>query len=494
MASLQTRASDAENESFYLLERFLFFFYDLNIKVDMKEYMETVKLTPAELKQQPYLWLSNSASLSELSDEWDLCSPSEHVENNAECEAEQVNTIKTSARPLSTASLTNYCVSDILEVLSLEKDYESWVAKVPKDILKKTKKDEVKRQELIYELFKTERNFLSAMVALKEVFQDSIILKDLLKTEKVYSIFANLDDIVMLSYQMHRRMKGKAMREYVVSTIDDLFDEQFESYKSFAIFCSNQPIAKDILHLERKKSPALDQFLIEAERDPRCNRMKMEDMFIMPMQRITRYNLFLQNLYEKSKNAKDKERIYSCLSRVAGVLSYVNTRTKRVGNIYELKKLQDMLVLENNVKLDLCDSPRDFIRQGELIVNSAVSVEEIKKYATKHSKNAYSVEGADKKKDGQESLKKTIIVLNDMVIIGTLSKNKLIVKDEPLLFTEVHVTDGIGGGSLKSFFLLNKTKNSLTEFVCFSVAEKKAWINVISTAAKEACLAQLPMK
>jgi hypothetical protein len=40
----------------------------------------------------------------------------------------------------------------------------------------------------------------------------------------------------------------------------------------------------------------------------------------MPMQRITRYNLFLQNLYEKSKNAKDKERIYSCLSRVAGVL------------------------------------------------------------------------------------------------------------------------------------------------------------------------------
>ena len=67
-----------------------------------------------------------------------------------------------------------------------------------------------------------------------------------------------------------------------------------------------------------------------------------------------------------------------------------------------------------------------------------------------------------------------------MLIISTEKNNKLIVKDEPLLFKHVHVADNAASTTdKKSFFLINERNIERYEFCCFSSAEKKAWIGLI---------------
>lgn len=376
----------------------------------------------------------------------------------------------------------------IYSILYQEKEYDSWKQYVPKQVYKSLSESskmskEIKRQEIIFELFNTERNFLKAMVTLKQVFQDPLYESHgkILSKERAHQVFANLDEIVVVSHKLYTRMKVRMDEGYIVKSLQDIFEESFECLKVYATFCSNQTIAQDEISKLRNKNEQFCKFVKEAERNPKCAQYKylLNDLMVMPIQRITRYTLFLNTLLSKSGNPVDKALLDTVIPRLQNIVSYVENRTGRVRNAYQLKKIHQSIICENGVMLDILDAPREFLKGGLLYVKSSITAKDLgnKNFKTKI-------------KDVKALDKQSIILLNDMVIIGSSRNGKLYIKDNPLLFKNVHVCDHSGTvNDKKSFFLIDKQKFERLELCCFSPAEKKSWIREIQNLqSKSMCV------
>jgi len=134
---------------------------------------------------------------------------------------------------------------------------------------------------IFLELIKTEKNFLQAMLALKEVYRDSLLTRRIVEPKLVTKMFSNLDEVrnkknnnsnsnnnndnnekvVSVSFRMYTKMEELSSTSNIIKSVAYLFNEEFESFKVFATFCSNQTIAKDCLQKEKKRNEQFQKFL-----------------------------------------------------------------------------------------------------------------------------------------------------------------------------------------------------------------------------------------
>eukprot|EP00123_Amoebidium_parasiticum_P000757 comp11651_c1_seq1/m.6165 comp11651_c1_seq1/g.6165 ORF comp11651_c1_seq1/g.6165 comp11651_c1_seq1/m.6165 type:complete len:917 (-) comp11651_c1_seq1:6-2756(-) len=363
-------------------------------------------------------------------------------------------------------------MATIKEALKLgEPTKSSWSESVPKDTLKKLSKHDIKRQETIYELIQTDKNFVADMITLKEVFQDPMREQNIYTGQQTASIFSNLDEVIMVAYRFCKRLLGRQAEAQVVEKIGDLFDDEFELFKVFATFCANTTQATDEISSLKRSKKDFEKFIQEAESNARCHRLALDSFLASPMQRLTRYQLLLKTVADCTpQDHPDKSLIADfAMPRIKDVLDYVNKRTARITNTFKLKKIQASI--ESNLALDLCDTPRELIHEGSLDVKMAHRADDV---ASKKSSKLKPVHA---------------IVFSDMLLVGEMKNGKLVVDVEPIPLYNVLVKDVASSGSDKKSFFLISTSNGVArmhELSAYSVAEKKNWIQVIEETSNRA--------
>ncbi|KAJ8683003.1 hypothetical protein QAD02_018795 [Eretmocerus hayati] len=232
--------------------------------------------------------------------------------------------------------------------VDVEADPPDWSQAVAEDVLANLTNAEKKRQEVINELFHTERSHVRALKVLSQVFHKPLLETQVLPIDQIQLLFSNLDEMVTLHSQFNQAMKRKKRENPLVGDVGELLLEMFdgEAGEVFELaaskYCAKQQVALRSLREQRRKDPKLNSFLNEVEANPMCRRLQLKDHILTGMLRLTKYPLLFDNLAKYTSEQNDKERtaVLRALERSREILSRVNQAVREAEDYHRLSEIQ----------------------------------------------------------------------------------------------------------------------------------------------------------
>ncbi|XP_036743544.2 rho guanine nucleotide exchange factor 12 isoform X2 [Manis pentadactyla] len=266
----------------------------------------------------------------------------------------------------------------------LETDPPNWQQLVSREVLLGLKPCEIKRQEVINELFYTERAHVRTLKVLDQVFYQRVSREGILSPSELRKIFSNLEDILQLHIALNEQMKAIRKRNET-SVIDQIGEDLLTWFSgpgeeklkhAAATFCSNQPFALEMIKSRQKKDSRFQTFVQDAESNPLCRRLQLKDIIPTQMQRLTKYPLLLDNIAKYTEWSMEREKVKKAADHCRQILNYVNQAVKEAENKQRLEDYQRRLDTSNlklseypNVEelrnLDL--TKRKMIHEGPLV-------------------------------------------------------------------------------------------------------------------------------
>nr|AAR30497.1 RhoGEF [Caenorhabditis elegans] len=226
------------------------------------------------------------------------------------------------------------------------------------DVIRHLKPKEKKRQEVINELFHTERTHVRNLKILYHVFYKPIVTSKIVTEELANLLFANLEELLNLHKSMSDAMRAEVekwrsapprVNGGIYGDIGVLMESMFDGeaaenlMRVTATFCQHQQHALEFLRTrcKREKDDAFVRFLAEAESNPVCRKLQLKDMIPVEMQRLVKYPLLLETIAKYTTEPSEEQ---NCLLRTVAsakrILSAVNTAKRNAENLRRLEELQ----------------------------------------------------------------------------------------------------------------------------------------------------------
>uniref|UniRef100_A0A8C3P6B5 Rho guanine nucleotide exchange factor 12 n=1 Tax=Chrysemys picta bellii TaxID=8478 RepID=A0A8C3P6B5_CHRPI len=369
-----------------------------------------------------------------------------------------------------------------------ETDPPNWQQLVSQEVLLGLKPHEIKRQEVINELFYTERAHVRTLKVLHQVFYQRVLREGILTPSDLRKIFSNLEDILLLHTGLNDQMKAVRKRNET-SVIDQIGEDLLtwfsgageENLKhATATFCSNQPFALEVIKSRQKKDSRFQTFVQDAESNPLCRRLQLKDIIPTEMQRLTKYPLLLDNIAKYSERPEEKESVKKAADHCRQILNYVNQAVKESENKQRLEDYQR--------RLDL-----SYLKQSEYPMLDEIRNLDLTKKKMIHEGPLTWKVNRDKTIDLYTLLLEDILVLlqkqDDKLVLRCHSKILASTSDSKHTFSPVIKLNTVLVRQVatdnKAFFVISMSENGaqIYELVAQTVSEKTVWQDLIARMA-----------
>ncbi|XP_042199795.1 rho guanine nucleotide exchange factor 12 isoform X2 [Callorhinchus milii] len=377
---------------------------------------------------------------------------------------------------------------DQTHISDVEQDPTNWQQLVTREVLAGLKPLEIKRQEVINELFHTERAHIRMLRVLDVIFQQKMVRDGTLPPGDIKHIFCNLEAILQLHVSLNERMK-KVWKKNENLVVDNIGEEllawfsgpEEEKFKrAAATFCSNQPFALEFIKNKQKKDSRFQAVIQEAESKPQCRRLQLKDIIPTEMQRLTKYPLLLENIAKNTEQLEEKQKVRKAAECCRHILNYVNQTVKEAENKARLEDYQRRLDLSSLKQLDyplieefrsLDLTKRNMIHEGPLTwrVNKDKTID------------LYTLLLEDILVLSQKQDEKLVLKCHSKNLAATADTKHTfspIIKLTSVLVREV-ATDN------KAFFVISMSVDGaqIYELVAHTVSERKTWQYLITQAS-----------
>ncbi|XP_054448434.1 rho guanine nucleotide exchange factor 12 isoform X3 [Pteronotus mesoamericanus] len=383
----------------------------------------------------------------------------------------------------------------------LETDPPNWQQLVSREVLLGLKPCEIKRQEVINELFYTERAHVRTLKVLDQVFYQRVSREGILSPSELRKIFSNLEDILQLHIGLNEQMKAIRKRNET-SVIDQIGEDLLTWFSgpgeeklkhAAATFCSNQPFALEMIKSRQKKDSRFHTFVQDAESNPLCRRLQLKDIIPTQMQRLTKYPLLLDNIAKYTEWPAEREKVKKAADHCRQILNYVNQAVKEAENKQRLEDYQRRLDTSN---LKLSEYPNvEELRNLDLTKRKMI-----------HEGPLVWKVNRDKTIDLYTLLLEDILVLlqkqDDRLVLRCHSKILASTADSKHTFSPVIKLSTVLVRQVatdnKAFFVISMSDNGaqIYELVAQTVSEKTVWQDLIcqmATSVKEQSTKPIPL-
>ncbi|KAM8852981.1 rho guanine nucleotide exchange factor 12 isoform 1-T1 [Synchiropus picturatus] len=369
-----------------------------------------------------------------------------------------------------------------------EHDPPNWQQLVGREVLAGLRPHEIKRQEVINELFHTERAHVRMLKVLDHVFYQKLSKDSILPTADVRNIFTNLEEILQLHVTILEKMAAirKRNESSVIDQIgDDLLSwfsggEEEKIKLAVGTFCSNQPFALEIIKSKQKKDSRFASFIQEAESNRLCRRLQLKDIIPVEMQRLTKYPLLLDNIAKYTDNTVEKDKVKQAADCCRKILNHVNQAVKESEDKQRLEDYQRRLDLSS---LKQTDNP---------MILELKNLDLTKKTMVHEGPLSWKV-NKDKTIELYTLLLEDILVLlqkqDERLILKCHSKNLAGTADTKHIFSPIIKLNSVLVRSVatdnKSFFVLSMSDNGaqIYELMAPTVSDQRTWQRLITQRA-----------
>uniref|UniRef100_A0A1I7Z2X7 Rho guanine nucleotide exchange factor 11 n=1 Tax=Steinernema glaseri TaxID=37863 RepID=A0A1I7Z2X7_9BILA len=227
------------------------------------------------------------------------------------------------------------------------------------EVVRHLKPKEKRRQEVINELFHTERTHVRNLKVLYTVFCKPMLQQQIVGGETINLLFANLDELVEIHSDISRKMRDateawrragtqQGLYGQIGKLMVDIFDGEAGQrfVEATSKFCQHQQHALDLLRHRCKKDrdDQLVKFLSEVESNPLCRKLQLKDMLPVEMQRLVKYPLLLETIAKYTPEPSEEQDLLLCsVTASRRILSMVNLAKRNAENLRRLEELQKKL-------------------------------------------------------------------------------------------------------------------------------------------------------
>ncbi|KAM4619268.1 uncharacterized protein ACJ7VT_008478 [Polymixia lowei] len=365
------------------------------------------------------------------------------------------------------------------EVKDLEAD--SWSATVDKKFLKLHKKDEVKRQDVIYELYQTEFHHVRTLRIMSEVYYKGIQKELQLDSHTLDKIFPMLDDLLdththFLSLLLERKRASLAegRNNILICSIGDILVHQFSGgnaermKKVYGKFCSRHNEAVNLykeLHAKDKRFQALTKRMMSSSI---VRRLSIPECILLVTQRITKYPVLIQRILQHTRDADEDHACVSdalrCVKElIAAVDSKVNEQEKkrRLREVYSRTDSKSIMRMKSGQMF----AKEDLIRGRRLLHDGALQL-----------KNT-----AGRLKDVHAMLLSDVLVFlqekDQKYVFASLDQRSTVISLQKLIVREV-------ANEERGLFLITAgtERPEMVEVLASSKDERNTWMTIIQDA------------
>lgn len=382
----------------------------------------------------------------------------------------------------SNSTIQHYDDSD----LEADADPPNWQGNVDWETIRLLKPKEKKRQDVINELFHTERTHVKNLKILDGIFYKPLLNEGLLPSEFLHLLFPNLEEMLKIHNEFNTLMKEKRKKELIIGNIGEMMLQMFDGTsgenlkQAAATFCRNQSIALESLKAKQKRDQKLGQFLSDAECNHLCRRLQLKDIVATGFQRLTKYPLLLENIAKYTvPNTEEHSNLMKALDCSRQILSYVNQAVKEAENQHRLSEIQKKLDKSALEKVDhpIAHNYKTLDLTKHLLLYEGILTWRLNK---------------------QKSIDVHVILLEDILV--------LLQKQEEKYFLRFHNTNILSGREdtkvahspilklhhlftrdvatdKRAFFLVSTSdQHAIYEFAAPSVSERRMWLRHITEA------------
>jgi hypothetical protein len=228
-------------------------------------------------------------------------------------------------------------------------DEKLWYKTVPQEVLDNVSPAERKRQEILFEIIQTEKQFLDDLQMIQNVFIKPLREMDIIESSQrnafIDSVFLNIDDIYQTNSKLKRKLLSRQRESYCINAIGDIFASIAEEWYIFVEYGAGQAFAKCLIDEEKSNNPKFVHFLKECERKKECRKLPLESFLSSPTTRMGRYPLFLNSsIGGLPKTHPDSITVPQALETIRDILKKINFEAGKAENALKLSRLNTQIV------------------------------------------------------------------------------------------------------------------------------------------------------
>ncbi|XP_066577418.1 rho guanine nucleotide exchange factor 2 isoform X2 [Amia ocellicauda] len=267
-------------------------------------------------------------------------------------------------RALSMESLNDegelHYLQTVEELCQEGRDFEadSWSLAVDSNFLKHQRKEEMKRQDVIYELIQTELHHVRTLRIMEGVFRRGMLEEVGLEPGVVHAVFPCLDTLLALHSSFLRQLLDRRAQSlepgsdhnFLITRLGDILVHQFsgsvadEMRKAYSEFCSRHLKAVKLYKELLSRDKRFQIFIRRVSRGSLLRRHGIQECILLVTQRITKYPVLIDRiLHNSTGNETDAVLLSQSLVQIRSLLSQVDQEVLELERRQRLQEVQTRL-------------------------------------------------------------------------------------------------------------------------------------------------------
>jgi len=199
------------------------------------------------------------------------------------------------------------------------------------------------RAKIVEELLTTEKLYINDLHLTAKEFYVPLKERRIIKDKEIRVIFSNMNVLLGVNVALLKELEKEA--ENPIPPIGSTFCWMSDFLKMYSDYCNNQAEAFKILARCRKENPRFQQFLLEIAQKPELKGLQLNAFLIKPVQRITKYPLFLNELLKNTPDSHPEHtKLKEAIVKVQFILNLINEHTKYQENQLKINELRTILI------------------------------------------------------------------------------------------------------------------------------------------------------
>lgn len=236
--------------------------------------------------------------------------------------------------------------------------------------LKFADEEQAKRTKVIFEILDSERSYVHGLQTLAQVYMDPLLLslktsKPVVKERDLKAIFPHVTVILSHNQIFLKELEDRVAKIIAESTpprLGDLFLRLKDYLHAYSSYVNSYPQANNTLQNLMKSSPKLVQFLNQAKSNPACNSWDLPTFLILPIQRVPRYILLVQELLKYTPPEHiDYNDLVAALVSLRDIADLINESKRDAENLPEVLRVYN--AVEPRIT-NLVEPHRRFVMEG----------------------------------------------------------------------------------------------------------------------------------
>ena len=228
-----------------------------------------------------------------------------------------------------------------------------WINMVPKEVSDSIDDQEKKRQEIIFEIMYTERDFVKDLEYLRDFWMRPLRaagttnhspIPEHRREKFIRTVFGNCLEVLKVNGALCEALNARQKESQVVKTVGDLFLQHVPRFDPFIKYGANQLYGKYEFEKEKASNPGFAKFVEDTERLKESRKLELNGYLTKPTTRLARYPLLLESVLKHTADDNpDKEDIPKAVKLIKSFLSRVNTESGKAENHFNLVQLNAAL-------------------------------------------------------------------------------------------------------------------------------------------------------